>query len=235
MVNVSLEEAIKLASSKLDSVLEKNADIPRPFKAMVLGGYALRAICRNYGLNVERPTNDIDLFSPDARILISDEVALSPTGARILLTGNNDDPASFDGYCSKKDTGEEGGFYAELFDWISGMDRGKDLEKKIFDCLQDSKATKIKTNCRNVELYSPSPEIFIANKLFSYREHTSREKDLKDVGIILSILEDRDMPRLEQVEKLVKKYNLQAEYDKAKEYKFMPANQTKLPDYKKQN
>jgi hypothetical protein len=229
MVEVSLDEAIELTSTRLDNILKENPEISKPFKAMILGGYALHAICQNYGIKVERKTNDIDLFSPDARILMSGDVALSPTGARILLTGDSDDPASFNSYCGKKEAaGQDCSFYAELFDWISGMDRGKDLEAKIFSCLEKGNAKKLKTGSKYVELYLPTPEIFVANKLFSYREHTSREKDLKDVGLMLSILEFKDKPALERVEKLVEQYKLQEEYKKAQDYKLLSPDQKKL-------
>lgn len=86
------------------------SEVQSTVKGMILGGYALQAICDSYGIKVTRKTKDIDLFTPEAKVLISDDVKVSPTGGRLQLTPD---------------------FHAELFDWISGMDHNGDLEMRI--------------------------------------------------------------------------------------------------------
>jgi hypothetical protein len=195
MVNLGYKEAASLLTKKLDEILEKNTDISKPLKAMILGGYALQALCDSYGTKIERKTNDIDLYTSDAKALISDDVAVSPTGARIQLTDD---------------------FHGEMFDWISGMDHEKDLEKKILNGIETGKFTEIETDSKNIVLYLPSPEVFVANKLFAYRGDKSRGKDLKDVAVLTELI---DPIGLRKIHDIIKHYNLQEEYNLSMKYK----------------
>jgi len=193
------KEAVELLGKKLDSIMEGEAactEEHQPLKGMILGGFALQAICDSYGVKVPRKTKDIDLYTPDARTIMSEDVAISPTGARIQLTPD---------------------FHAELFDWISGMDHDGFLEDKILNGLESNNFQRAYES-KFVKLYIPTPEIFVANKLFAYRGQTSREKDLKDVGTLVSVLKKEDASALEEISAIVKHYGLEKEYKLALKY-----------------
>ncbi len=180
---------------KLESIINDINDDPeidktieKPVRAMILGGYALQGICSRYDIDIARKTKDIDLYSADARGLGEN---ICPTGARIQLTND---------------------FHAELFDWISGMDHEKDLQKRIDLGMQKNKLHTVYRS-ENIELYLPSPEIFVANKLFAYRGNTSRKKDLNDVKKIVGVLKSAKQKYIiEKIGNLVKRYGLDAEY-----------------------
>jgi len=185
MVRIDYKEAIALLGDTLEEIL-KDQDIK--INAIILGGYALQALCDEYNSEMKRNTDDIDVYTPDARILVSDQVVISPTGARIQLAEN---------------------FHAELFDWISGMDHDKNLEKEILAGM-NTHVFKTLYKGEKVEIFLPSAEVFIINKLFAYRGDQSRAKDLKDVYTIASILKEQNPSYLKIIEKAIK--GLEKEY-----------------------
>ncbi|MEK6807500.1 MAG: hypothetical protein AABX75_00570 [Nanoarchaeota archaeon] len=189
MANPYYVEALQLLGGKLDTAIKQNDFVEKPLKCVVLGGYALQALCDKYGVKIERKTNDIDIFTPDAKVLIGDGVKLTPTGAQMPLTD---------------------GFHAELFDWISGMDGQKDLELRIFAAMGEDQ--KPVATIGSVAFYLPSPEVFVANKLFSYKSDNSRTKDLRDVAKLIKILIAKDMPALKKAEELISQYDLADTY-----------------------
>jgi len=70
MVNVPYETAIDLVAKKLDRINKADeALFPEPIKAVILGGYALVGLGREYGRELDRDTLDIDLYSTDAKLL----------------------------------------------------------------------------------------------------------------------------------------------------------------------
>lgn len=195
MTAPTYENALRLFSDKLDHIVAKDTlgTIPRPVKCLLLGGYALQALCRHYSQNIPRDTKDIDLYIPDARVLIGEDVSIGPTGARVQLTTD---------------------FHAELFDWISGMDHQRSLEDMLNAQMKDeTQLLKVGENCK---IYMLSPELFVANKLFCYRgKPDEREKDLRDVAKMISVLREKDIEALERVNTLIKSFGLDVEYQKA--------------------
>ena len=189
MANLHYSKAVPLLIEKLSAAIRLNDVAEKPLKCMVLGGYALQALCDSYGVSIERKTNDIDIFTPDAKVLIDENVRITPTGAQMPLAE---------------------GFHAELFDWISGMDSQKDLEIRIFAAMGENETPAFKNDA--IAVYVPSPDIFVANKLFSYKSDNTRAKDLSDVATLINILKEKDAPALRKVEKLIRQYGLTDTY-----------------------
>jgi hypothetical protein len=196
MVNVPYETAIDLVAKKLDRINKADeALFPEPIKAVVLGGYALVGLGREYGRELDRDTLDIDLYSTDAKLLVSTgDVALGPTGAKLQLTDN---------------------FHAELFDWISGMDNKNDLQNRLIEGMNKKTFVKLTDDSIKCELYLPPVDLFVANKLFAYRNQTTRDKDLKDVSTIVGIVREVYPDALTDIEETVKSYKLTSEYELA--------------------
>ena len=194
---IPLEEILEKVCDELEKKrLEYKEFFPERLDVFLLGGYSLDSYKEKYEIDLGelRETDDIDFYSADARILGDN---ITPMGARIEL--------------SKHFKNE---FRVDIFDWISGVDHGHFKEK--FDKM-GIKSNKIKET-ENIDVYVIEPSLFVANKLLSYRQDSTREKDLIDVGKVYEGFKKRGYINIiKDIDRMVYLCGLTDELDMSKE------------------
>jgi hypothetical protein len=190
MASPTLSEAVNMLVTELDGAIEKDDFIEKPLNCLLLGGYALRyhiSECESPDMAEElaRDSDDIDVYAPDA-VLLADKYPISFTGLCVDLGDN---------------------FGADLANTISGMDR-KEIVEKMHAGMSGEFDELYKGD--NVVIRVVSPELFVTNKLLSYRRRPSeRFKDLYDIGALVLVLDDETR---ESVEDAVREHGVEAEY-----------------------
>ncbi len=194
MKRMDLEDVLEKVGNELDKKIIENEDFFPNLKRtdiVLIGGYALDVYEKKYDIDLQekRYTNDVDFYAVDAK-LFGDRI--TPTGASIELSDY---------------------FKAEFFDWISGMDHKKfDIDEM---CDYDSKIKSTK----KMDIYVVSPAIFVINKLLSYRQDKSREKDLKDVAKLYNEFKKNDYKNLtDKIDENIKNFGLQTEFNLIEKY-----------------
>lgn len=171
----------------------------KEIKLLLMGGYARNPIIEMYGNSKEVPeqriTKDIDFYSPEGNIIAAVlDLSLfhGNLGATYGLTHLTQ---------------------MEVFNKIDGTDDFPGFNKLLEDTTNND-GFRVYKQRGDVSIVIPTPEIYIASKLFAKRNEPSRTKDFKDVQAVYVCL--KDQPEIiKKIEDTVELFNLTGLYKEA--------------------